>query len=169
MAATDVRQFIDGLWNELIPTLPQDKGLEPELYTAKLAARFSNTALKHLTAQIANDGSQKLPQRIIAAACERLSARASADYLSFVVAAWIAAIQARSKEMAFSDPLDPQLKSLDFARPDPAKMTETIFDTTGFAKTAQERANLIELVANHLTTIHAMGPKQALQKLTGKA
>ena len=161
MAATDTRQFIDGLWNELIPTLPQDKGLEPDLYTAKLAARFSNTALKHLTAQIANDGSQKLPQRIIAAACERLSGRASADYLSFVVAAWIAALQARSKEMAFSDPLDTQLIALDFDSPDQAKVVQTIFEITGFAKGEQERSRLIQLVANHLKTIHTTGPKQA--------
>ena len=28
--------------------------------------RYDNPALKHRTAQIANDGSQKLPQRIIA-------------------------------------------------------------------------------------------------------
>lgn len=169
MASTDVKQFIDSLWSELIPTLPQDKGLEPELYTAKLATRFSNTALKHLTAQIANDGSQKLPQRIIEAACERLSARASADYLSFVVAAWMAALQARSKEMAFSDPLDPQLKTLDFAAPHQVKTVKTIFEITGFAKTGQERENLIKLVASHLRTIQTIGPKQALQKLTIKA
>ncbi|OCJ10292.1 mannitol dehydrogenase [Rhizobium sp. AC27/96] len=169
MAATDVRQFIDGLWRELIPTLPQDKGLEPQLYTAKLTARFSNTALNHLTAQIANDGSQKLPQRIIEAACERLSAGASAEYLSFVVAAWIAALQARSTEYAFSDPLDSQLAKIDFDASDHTQTVEVIFDTTGFAKAAQERSKLIQLVANQLKTIQTIGPKQALQKLTGKA
>jgi fructuronate reductase len=157
------------LWSELIPTLPQDKGLEPDLYTAKLAARFSNTALKHRTAQIANDGSQKLPQRIIEAACERLAVQASADYLSFVVAAWIAALQARSKEMAFSDPLDPQLTEIDFGAPDHAKTVNTIFEITGFAKARQEKPKLVQRVANHLKMIHTIGQKQALQKLTGKA
>lgn len=169
MATTEVRQFIDALWSELIPTLPQDKGLEPDLYTAKLAARFSNTALKHRTAQIANDGSQKLPQRIIEAACERLAAQASADNLSFVVAAWIAALQARSKEMAFSDPLDPQLTEMDFSAPDHAKAVNTIFEITGFAKARPEKPKLVQRVANHLKMIHTIGPKQALQKLTGKA
>ncbi|WP_267553765.1 mannitol dehydrogenase family protein [Rhizobium rhizogenes] len=169
MAAADVKQFIDGLWSELIPTLPQDKGLEPQLYTAKLTARFSNTALNHLTAQIANDGSQKLPQRIIEAACERLSAGASAEYLSFVVAAWIAALQARSTERAFSDPLDSQLAKIDFGESNHTKTVEVVFDMTGFAKAAQERSKLIQLVANQLKTIQTIGPKQALQKLTGKA
>lgn len=169
MAAPIVRQFIDGLWDELIQTLPPDKGLEPELYTSKLAARFSNTALKHRTAQIANDGSQKLPQRIIEAACERLSLHDSAEHLTFVVAAWIAALQARSKDMAFSDPLDAQLAHIDFGTDDHVKTVDAIFAITGFAKAAQERSKLVQLIAGHLKAIQTIGPERALQELTMKA
>ncbi|TIR45127.1 MAG: mannitol dehydrogenase family protein, partial [Mesorhizobium sp.] len=67
-----IRQFVDGLWAEAITTLPKDAGLDTADYTAQLAKRYSNTALAHRTAQIANDGSQKLPQRIIASAMERM-------------------------------------------------------------------------------------------------
>ena len=64
-------------WAEAIPTLPKDAGLDPDSYIGELAERFANTALAHRTAQIANDGSQKLPQRIIASAIDRLEAGAS--------------------------------------------------------------------------------------------
>ena len=43
--------------------------------SAELAERFANTALAHRTAQIANDGSQKLPQRIVGSALDRLAGR----------------------------------------------------------------------------------------------
>ncbi|RUU52481.1 mannitol dehydrogenase family protein, partial [Mesorhizobium sp. M2C.T.Ca.TU.009.01.2.1] len=90
-----IRQFVDRLWAEAIPTLPQDAGLDTSAYTAELADRFSNTALAHRTAQIANDGSQKLPQRIVASALARLEAGLLPEHLSLVVAAWIAACAAR--------------------------------------------------------------------------
>ena len=104
-----IRQFVDALWAEAIPTLPEDAGLDTAAYTAELAERFSNTALAHRTAQIANDGSQKLPQRIIASAIECLEAGTEFVHLTLVVAAWIAACAARGKtlpESHFTDPLD---------------------------------------------------------------
>ena len=69
-----IRRFVQRLWNEAIPTLASDAGLRPWAYTEDLTKRFDNPALKHRTAQIANDGSQKLPQRIIATALERAEA-----------------------------------------------------------------------------------------------
>jgi fructuronate reductase len=56
-----------------------DAGLKPEAYTAELTKRYDNPALKHRTAQIANDGSQKLPQRIVATALERRKPAAMCD------------------------------------------------------------------------------------------
>ncbi len=93
-----IRQFVDALWAEAIPTLPQDAGLDTSAYTAELAERFSNTALAHRTAQIANDGSQKLPQRIVASAIECLEAGTEFVHLTLVVAAWIAACERARQE-----------------------------------------------------------------------
>ncbi len=78
----DIRGFVDRLWAEAIPTLPKDAGLEPQSYTAALAERFANPALVHRTAQIAMDGSQKLPQRILSTARARLEAGAPAPHLT---------------------------------------------------------------------------------------
>ncbi|RWB19187.1 MAG: mannitol dehydrogenase family protein [Mesorhizobium sp.] len=163
-----IRQFVDALWAEAIPTLPDDAGLDTTAYTAELAARFSNTALAHRTAQIANDGSQKLPQRIVASALARLEAKLLPEHLSLVVAAWIVACAERGKTLPeghFTDPLDYALKDL-FARHLPtAEMTTAVFDLTGFAKGHPERQTFIEFVATHLVHFKQDGPALALAAL----
>ena len=83
-----VRRFIDGYWDEVIPTLAIGAA-EARAYTGRLLERFDNIALQHKTAQIASDASQKIPQRILAALRDRLAAGAPADALVLAVAAWI--------------------------------------------------------------------------------
>ncbi|RUW57865.1 mannitol dehydrogenase family protein [Mesorhizobium sp. M7A.F.Ca.US.008.03.1.1] len=163
-----IRQFVDALWAEAIPTLPEDAGLDTSAYTAELAERFSNTALAHRTAQIANDGSQKLPQRIIASAVECLEAGTELVHLTLVVAAWIAACAARGKTLPeghFTDPLDAELTAL-LSEQLPANETVTaVFDLAGFARDHAERQTLIELVAVHLVHLRRDGPTLAFAAL----
>ncbi|MEW6631334.1 MAG: mannitol dehydrogenase family protein [Pseudomonadota bacterium] len=163
-----IRQFVDWLWAEAIPTLPQGAGLDPIPYTAELAQRFSNTALAHRTAQIANDGSQKLPQRIVASALARLEAGLLPEHLSLVIAAWIAACEARGKTLPeghFSDPLDTALAGLFAESPPTAEMAAAVFDLAGFAKNHPKRETLIEFVATHLVHLQQGGPALALAAL----
>lgn len=163
-----IRQFVDALWQEAISTLPEDAGLDTSAYTAELAERFSNTALAHRTAQIANDGSQKLPQRIIASAIECLEAGTELVHLTLVVAAWIAACAARGKTLPgghFTDPLDAALTPL-LSQQLPANETVTaVFDLAGFARDHAERQTLIELVAVHLVHLRRDGPTLAFAAL----
>ncbi|WP_296744322.1 mannitol dehydrogenase family protein [Mesorhizobium sp.] len=163
-----IRQFVDRLWAEAIPTLPQGAGLDPIPYTAELAQRFSNTALAHRTAQIANDGSQKLPQRIVASALARLEVELLPEYLSLVIAAWIAACEARGKTLPeghFTDPLDAALAEV-FGRSLPtAEMAAAVFDLAGFAKGHLKRETLIEFVATHLVHLRQGGPALAFAGL----
>ncbi|TGQ74892.1 MAG: mannitol dehydrogenase family protein [Mesorhizobium sp.] len=163
-----IRKFVDALWAEAIPTLPEDAGLDTSAYTAELAQRFSNTALAHRTAQIANDGSQKLPQRVVASALARLEADLLPEHLSLVVAAWIAACETRGKSLPaghFTDPLDASLSDL-FARQLPiAQTVAAVFDLAGFAKGHDERQTLIEFVATHLVHLRKGGTTLAFAAL----
>lgn len=163
-----IRQFVDALWAEAISTLPEDADLDTAAYTAELTERFSNTALAHRTAQIANDGSQKLPQRIVASALECLEAGTELVHLTLVVAAWIAACAARGKSLPeghFTDPLDAALTAL-LSQQLPANETVTaVFDLAGFATDHAERQTLIELVAVHLVHLQRDGPTLAFAAL----
>ncbi|WP_168992192.1 MULTISPECIES: mannitol dehydrogenase family protein [Mesorhizobium] len=156
-----IRAFVDALWAEAIPTLPRNAGLDTVRYTAELAKRFSNTALAHRTAQIANDGSQKLPQRIVASAIERIEAGAVPEHLTLVIAAWIAACEARGKtlpESHFTDPLDAALAAFGARHLSAAETVASVFELAGFAKGDPGHERLMDLTTAHLEQLRRSGP-----------
>ena len=167
--APAIRRFVQGLWNEAIPTLPA--GLDTQTYTGRLTACYDNPALQHRTAQIANDGSQKLPQRIVATATEQVRRNAPVDHLTLVIAAWIAACDARGRTPdagQFSDPLDAGLATI-FAVSQSAAATVTqVFDLAGFASGQAERTELQNAVIAHLETIRAAGIGAAITTVSGE-
>jgi fructuronate reductase len=77
------------LRDEIAPTLPALPGLDLDDYAARLLQRFANPALQHQTRQIAMDGSQKLPQRLLGTIRDRLKAGAGVEHLALAVAAWL--------------------------------------------------------------------------------
>jgi fructuronate reductase len=81
-----IRALMD---DEVTPTLPIPPGADLVGYKASLIERFGNPALKHRTWQIAMDGSQKLPQRLLGTIRERLQAGAPIARLALGVAAWM--------------------------------------------------------------------------------
>jgi fructuronate reductase len=50
---------------EILPSVDVPSGIQIQKYCEQLLARFNNVHLKHQTYQIAMDGSQKLPQRLV--------------------------------------------------------------------------------------------------------
>jgi fructuronate reductase len=89
LALPEARAFVEALWNEAETTLSPPPELDVAAYRRDLMARFDNPTLRHRTRQIAMDGSQKLPQRLLAPIAARLSAGQGIDALSLAVAAWI--------------------------------------------------------------------------------
>jgi fructuronate reductase len=163
-----IRRFIDALWAEAIPTLPAGAGLDPQSYIGELAKRFANPALVHRTAQIGNDGSQKLPQRIIGSALDRLAAGACADHLMLAVAAWIRAAEQRGDTLPpshFTDPLDEPLGGIATRRLPGRETVEAVFYLTGFAKGSAHRDRLAGLAAAHLQILRKVGVAAALAAL----
>lgn len=68
----------------------QGLSLDLAAYATALAERFSNPAIAHATAQIAMDGTQKLPQRVTAPAIEALEAGTPVRPFAFALASWLA-------------------------------------------------------------------------------
>ncbi len=85
----DAVRFVEALWDEAQTTLSPPPGLDIAAYRRELMARFANPALQHRTRQIAMDGSQKLPQRLLATAAARLDAGRGIDAITLGIAAWI--------------------------------------------------------------------------------
>ncbi len=160
-----IRRFVDGLWQDFIATLPAEAGLDTDDYIQRLASRYANTALRHRTAQIANDGSQKLPQRIVAATLDRMVAGLPIERSALVLAAWITALGARGTPPAFTDPLDGALAPVLAGEHDPAALVEAVFAVTGFAASSPHRGALIARTAAALSLIRERGISAALSAL----
>ena len=71
MAEPALGLHVAALMREVATTLHLPAGVDLEAYQRSLLERFANPALNHKTAQIAMDGSQKLPQRLFAPALDR--------------------------------------------------------------------------------------------------
>jgi fructuronate reductase len=110
-----LRAFVNKLWQgEIIPVMTPLPGIDLGDYTRKLLARFSNTAIRHRTWQIAMDGSQKLPPRILSTMRARLARQMPAPLLTLVTAAWIRYVRGvddAGKAIDVSDPLAGEMQA----------------------------------------------------------
>ena len=110
------RNLIDRLMrDEVQPTLDVPPGFDIDAYRRQLLERFANTATQHRLQQIAMDGSQKLPQRLVPTLRERLAAGARVDCLSLCVAAWALYVRGndgRGREWFVDDPIADRLAAL---------------------------------------------------------
>ena len=92
-------RFVRRLWTEeIIPALTAPPGTDLPAYAAQLHARYANPAIRHRTWQIAMDGSQKLPQRILGTLAANLAAGRPSPGLMLAVAAWM--IYVRGTDLA---------------------------------------------------------------------
>jgi fructuronate reductase len=108
VAVPALREFVERLWDEAQTTLDPPPGLDLPSYRTELMARFSNAALRHRTRQIAMDGSQKLPQRLLATTQGRLAAGQSFPALALAIAAWMRWQEGRTEAgeiVSVEDPL----------------------------------------------------------------
>lgn len=101
-----------------------------EQYKTQLRDRFFNTALKHRTWQIAMDGSQKLPQRLLETLREQLAGKGNIDIICLAVAAWIryvSGVDEKGNTIEVSDPLASELrKRCDETTGNPRAMVEAV-------------------------------------------
>ena len=99
----------------------------------------------HRTAQIAKDGSQKLPQRISRTALARLEAGAPAAHLMLTVAAWIACCRGarpdRCRPAHFTDPLDARLARIFAGNREPRDTGRARSSTLPASPAAKRRAH----------------------------
>ncbi len=107
MAAPKLSAFVARLMrDDIAPTLQAGPALDLNAYSAAVLARFANPALRHELAQIAWDGSKKLPVRLLGTIEDALAAGRSVQRLAVPVAAWMLFVRAQiGAGRALVDPL----------------------------------------------------------------
>ena len=115
MADTRLAGFIEDLMRrDIAPVLGATPGLDLDAYVGEILARFRNPAIVHKLSQIAWDGSQKLPVRLLSTIAEALAQGRPVERLAVGVAAWMVFVrQARRRGDDLVDPLGPELAKLD--------------------------------------------------------
>ena len=100
---------------DALPTLARPDGLDLADYQQSVLARFANPVLRHRTTQVAMDGSQKLPVRLLGTVRDRLRAGAEPRWAALAVAAWMVYVarerDAIGRPLPLDDPLADRLRT----------------------------------------------------------
>jgi fructuronate reductase len=108
-----VAAFVRALMGEAAATVPAPSSVRVDDYQQQLVRRFANPGLRHRLAQIAIDGSQKLPLRLVATV--RAARAAGLQPMASVlgIAAWMRYVSARHDDtghpLVVDDPLAPRI------------------------------------------------------------
>ncbi|MDB5459584.1 MAG: mannitol dehydrogenase [Caulobacteraceae bacterium] len=162
--------YIQRLWDEIGPTLPAAPGLDLDWYRRALAGRFLNPALKHRTRQIAMDGSQKLPQRLLAPLQARLARGVAAPALILAVAAWMRWQSGRDDAgdaIPPDDPRSPALRRAYAQAGSPRARVEALTATEVFGGALRADPQLLDQLAAALERLERIGAAAALDEATG--
>ncbi|MDN3637543.1 mannitol dehydrogenase family protein [Simiduia curdlanivorans] len=99
---------VQDFWkSEVLPSVYVPLDFDIDAYQSQLLARFSNSALRHKTWQIAMDGSQKIPQRWLNTLRSQLASGGEITWLVFALANWIRYVRGYDEQGQVIDVQDP--------------------------------------------------------------
>jgi fructuronate reductase len=111
MGDESLREMVETLMTQdILPSLKAPRGLDLLAYSRAILKRFRNPSMHHELAQIAWDGSQKLPFRILGTIRDALAAGRPTDRLCLPLAAWMRFVRrAALRGEQVNDPLASRL------------------------------------------------------------
>ncbi|MGJ3265286.1 MAG: mannitol dehydrogenase family protein [Salinarimonas sp.] len=114
MARETLAALVAAHQHDVARTLASVPGVDLATYRGELRARFANPAMAHRTVQIAMDGSQKLPPRLLEPALDAIERGLPWRTCAFAVAAWMRYLDGRDEngaELPLCDPLADRLRA----------------------------------------------------------
>lgn len=146
-----ISRILDALWLEVREVLKAPQGVDSAEYVERLKQRFRNPSLKHRTAQIASDGSQKLPQRLLAPLRDRIAKGLPSPMIATAIAAWMHYVVkiAHTPQGVLNDPMADEILSRARLATEAASIVGHLFSIekifgTDLPANAQFRAQLID-------------------------
>ncbi len=169
-----LQSLIHGLMTaEVIDTLPRDF-YDLHAYRDALLARFRNPALRHRTWQIAMDGSQKLPQRLLGTIRDRLARNLPVTRAALGVAAWmryVTGIDEQGREIEVKDPLAGKLRGIaELAGASPEHLVDGLLAVVEIFGTDLPRSQVFRAeLTGHLKSLYQDGALGTVRNLAGAA
>ncbi|AVX06232.1 fructuronate reductase (plasmid) [Maritalea myrionectae] len=159
------------MWQqEITPTLPTPEGEDLPAYCQALMERYENKAIKHRTWQIAMDGSQKLPQRLLGTVHDCLQMGHVPKGLSLAIAGWmrfVGGVDEKGQLIEVRDPMAAQLKHAYDAANNPAeKVLSLLAIHQIFEPQLTENQQFVSAVQAALSGLIHKGARQMVAELT---
>ncbi len=137
------------------------------VYRAQLLERFENPAIDHRCLQIAMDGSQKMPQRILTPASIRLARGMPVDTYALATALWVRYLMGRNEQGATIDCSDPLIAELQLIVNADSSMSQRIAGLGSIPGVPQDlfsQANWVNQVADLVDACHTQGVLAVVSK-----
>ncbi|WP_434739905.1 mannitol dehydrogenase family protein [Micromonospora sp. SH-82] len=115
---------------EIAVSFTPPDGVSVAGYGDEVLSRFANPAIRHRTLQVAMDGSQKLPQRILHTVVDLRAAGRSARLTALVVAAWLRFAAGQADDgtaLPLDDPLADRIRAALGGAGTPAATVDAVF------------------------------------------
>jgi fructuronate reductase len=129
-----VMAYVFALMAETIATLTVPAGFDVKVYEQQLVDRFANRGLHHRLAQIATDGSQKLPLRLVGTVNELRALGSEPTLNVLAVAAWMRLVSARHDDagriLQVDDPLAQRIAAELVGATEPAAVVDRLLGLT---------------------------------------
>ncbi|MGO1120576.1 mannitol dehydrogenase family protein [Rhodovibrionaceae bacterium A322] len=154
-------------------SLELPEGYDVEQQAERLLLRFSNRKIAHRTWQIAMDGSQKLPQRLLASLYDQMSKGRPMPCTLLAVAAWIVYVGGRDEQgqsIVVSDPLAPDLAALHVAADGDIRVLVESFLALSqvFGPVDEQPRDLGALLVIAVTALYRDGARTCVARLNGE-
>jgi fructuronate reductase len=167
---TVLEQFIA---DDIAFSFTPPRGVSVVEYGQSVLERFANPAICHRTLQVAMDGSQKLPQRVLHTVIDLRAAGRQPLWATLVIAAWMRFVCGRADDgrvLPLDDPLADSIRAaLAAADGSPALVADVLFGlSTVFPAGLAQDTTVRELVVEWLTTLDRHGVPGALSRALGE-
>jgi fructuronate reductase len=166
-----VPAFVRALMGEAAATVAAPVSVDVDDYEKQLLRRFANPGLRHRLAQIATDGSQKLPLRLVATVRDARSAGLEPMVSVLGIAAWMRYVTARQDDarrpLVIDDPLAPRIAEVVGEAGDPTTIVERLLGIAEMFGDLADDLALRGLLIEALAELTRAGALTALRNATG--
>jgi len=156
--------------HEQAPTLSVE-GVDLGAYADSLIARYSNPALKHRTWQIAMDGTQKLPQRMLDSIRWHVKNGGSYELLALGVAGWmryVGGTDDAGQSIEIKDPMAETVAKIVASTEDGEPRVKALLALTGvFGEQLPHEEKVVAAILSAYADLQRIGAKKTVAKYVG--
>jgi fructuronate reductase len=165
-----VAAFIRKLMGEAATTVSAPSSVNVDEYEQQLLQRFANPGLRHRLAQIAIDGSQKLPPRLVATVRDARAASVEPSATVLGIAAWMRYVTAgqddAGRPLVIDDPLASRIAEVVGRAAEPGTIVERLLGVGEIFGDLADDVALRDLLAVALADLTRAGALATLRRNT---